>query len=175
MKRRRRYLVNGPYQFRQAAGVVLANILVIAATSLFLAWFYLIVWDSSLTVDHNRQLPTLVALFGLGVLLLSLLASLYRSRKTAGMMEKLETILGLAAEGELPKQPVTFRQSDPFGSLSKPLNGCLDRLQLLEQEKRCGDEQKKQLQRLAAALDKEELSREEMSRALQELTGKSGQ
>ena len=67
MKRRytRKLWVDPRYQVVQMAAVVLANILVALLIAGLLSWFYLLVWDGSVAVNHNQRIPIYVAVAAL--------------------------------------------------------------------------------------------------------------
>ena len=98
MKRRytRKLWVDPRYQVVQMAAVVLANILVALLIAGLLSWFYLLVWDGSVAVNHNQRIPIYVAVAALAVTLVTVYCSLRRSRAIAGMMKKLHTVLSEA-------------------------------------------------------------------------------
>lgn len=173
-KVRRRYLVNGRYQLRQAAGIVLANILVVALTSFLLAWLYLVVWDTTLICNHNRQVPMMIALFSVAVLLATLFFSFRRSREVAGMMEKLVGILTRAAAGEIPEGEVTFRKTDSFLDLTAPLNACLDQLRLFQEKNGREGTEAAELERLARQIGMQQQGLAEIVLALESLAGERG-
>jgi hypothetical protein len=130
VKRRytRKLWVDPRYQVVQMAAVVLANILVALLIAGLLSWFYLLVWDGSVAVNHNQRIPIYVAVAALAVTLVTVYCSLRRSRAIAGMMKKLHTVLSEAGEGQLPANKLAFRRDDYFPHLAEPLNLCLERL-----------------------------------------------
>lgn len=127
-KYRRKYLVNGRYQLAQALVAVLANAFAVLLTGALLAWFYLVVWDGSLAVNHNRLIPLYLAGSLTVVVFSSSYFSLRSSRSVAGMMKKLQMVLEDAGRGVLPERQVRFRKSDYFQELEAPLNACLEQL-----------------------------------------------
>lgn len=122
---RRRYVVDGWYQFSQAAAAVVANILVLLLMAALLSWFYLLVWDGSIAINHNNRIPVYIVCCLAIVTLFSIFFSFRRSRIIAGMMEKLYSILDDASRGVLPERDVVFRKNDYFSELETPLNACL--------------------------------------------------
>lgn len=155
MKRsyRRKYLVDIGYQFAQAGLVIAANLLVALLMAALLSWFYLLEWDGSIAVDHNRRIPVYILTFMFVVMLGTTLLSLRRSRMIAGMFLKLNKVLSDAAEGILPEREISFRRSDYFGQLADPLNRCLRRLGQSDGGQSDGREQTALLGALGEILD----------------------
>lgn len=122
---KRRYIVDCGFQFGQAAAVIIANIFTVLLISALLSWFYLLVWDNSLAVNHNNRIVIYVGVCIALVVFLSVFFSFRRSRIIAGMMKKLHNVLDDAARGVIPERAVVFRSNDYFSQLEVPLNGCL--------------------------------------------------
>ena len=132
----RKLLVDPRYQVMQLLVVVVANILVTLLVAGLLSWFYLMVWDGSVAVNHNRRIVLYVASAGLLVTVLSILFSLHRSRTVAGMMKKMHLVLENALQGNFPEKQLAFRKSDYYPQLAGPLNRCLDRMRSAQHQVR---------------------------------------
>lgn len=124
---RRRYLVDGKYQWGQALAVILGHTGAVLITGSLLSWFYLIM-KSGVAVNHNRLFPFYLGGCLVAVLLLTVFFSFRRSRSMAGMIHKIHNILNDADNGVYPEEGIDFRRSDYFGSISGPLNACLNRM-----------------------------------------------
>lgn len=128
MKKRfsRKLLVDPHYQFLQVAAIVVGNLLVALLIAGLLSWFYLLVWDGAVVVNHNQTIPVYVAIAALAVTMVTVYFSLRRSRVIAGMMKKIHRVLDEAAQGQLPDGCLTFRKGDSFQQVAEPLNRCLE-------------------------------------------------
>nr|WP_321465070.1 hypothetical protein [uncultured Desulfobulbus sp.] len=138
----RKLLVDPRYQVVQMAVVVVANILVTLLVAGLLSWFYLMAWDGSVAVHHNRRIVLYISGAGIVVTVLSILFSLHRSRIVAGMMKKLHQVLENALQGDFPPQDVAFRKNDYYPQLAEPLNRCLDRMRCAQPQMRLREDLK---------------------------------
>ncbi len=167
-KVKRRYLVDGRYQFTQLLAVVLANILVVLLVAALLSWFYLLAWDGSVAYNHNQRIPVYVV----GCLLVVILASSYfsmrRSRETAGMMKKLRSVLENAGKGVFPEQPLMFRRSDHYKDMAEPLNTCLEQLKA-QQEQEGQTDIRQRLKELADEIEQGRWTQEQLVQKLQDI------
>lgn len=132
--RRRRYLVNVPFQVRY--GAYRTCFLVIYAVLLWAlvytpthVLFAASTWGG--TVDDALELYSLSQKrLGLGLIGIALLASLqgiFESFRIAGPLEKVKRTLGAMAAGDIPGR-VTLRKGDEFKELAPALNAVADRL-----------------------------------------------
>ena len=125
---KRKYWVNTGFQLGQAAALIVAHAALAMLIFALLSWFYMIVWDGDVTVNYNREIPYYIFVLLVIVTLVSVYFSLRRSRRIAGMMKKIHTVLDNAGKGRFPDRELTFRASDYFKELAVPLNVCLEQL-----------------------------------------------
>jgi hypothetical protein len=164
---RRKYLVDGRYQLSQAAAVILGNVIVAVLVGALLSWFYLLAWDGSVAVNHNRRIPFYITICILVVVALSSYFNLRKSRSIAGMMKKLHTVLDNAGRGEFPATKIVFRKSDYFGQLATPLNECLG--QLRKSRSAGGPALIESLQDLADRIEKDKIDNAGVKRSLRKI------
>jgi len=115
--------------------VLTINLVLILLSATVVSWFYLFFYKGNMVCDLNRMFPWYMGGVALAVLLLLSLWCLNRSRSVAGMMRKVETVLVKAAHGHLPQEPLVFRKQDYFCALAAPINGCLARIRLQDQQR----------------------------------------
>ena len=156
-------LVNGRYQFREIGLSLAANVLTALLVACLLSWFYLIVMDGGVVVNHNRQIPLYLGGATLFVVVAAAWWTLYRSRSVAGMMRKIDIIMSGAARGIFPKDRLVFRRGDSFSWLATPLNNCLVRMQ---QQQQCIEEVVPELEGLIMQLKNGDISQDELKTAL---------
>lgn len=125
---KRKYLIDAPFQLKQVSVLIVANLLIVMLISALLSWFYLIAWDGNAAYNHNKMIPVYIVISALLVTLTTIFLSFRRSRNIAGMMKKLEMVLGDASRGIYPSRSLVFRKSDYFKQLADPLNDCLMQL-----------------------------------------------
>ncbi len=128
-RKNRKLLVDRHYQLRQAGATVVGHVFVAILMAVLLSWFYLLVLDSGMVTNYRRAFPGYVMVAVLLIALGSLLVSLRRSRRVAGMLAKLNLVLADAARGRFADRPLRFRRDDYFTALAEPLNACLTALQ----------------------------------------------
>ncbi|PIE38510.1 MAG: hypothetical protein CSA53_04110 [Gammaproteobacteria bacterium] len=126
---RRRYIVNGRYQFGQVMVTILANSLMLILSFCLLIWFYLMILDGSTAYSHNSAVAGYMVVSLVVITAASSYCSFRRSRRIAGMMEKLEKLLDDASRGVFPEQRIVFRRDDYFTRLEGPLNACMEVMQ----------------------------------------------
>lgn len=149
---KRKLFINRRYQIPHAAITLCSHLLVSMVTTIMVSAFYLLFFHGGITFNHNRLLPWY--LLGMGSIILSstLVYSLRRSRRIAGLMLKIEGTLARAARGQFPDHPLIFRKDDFFKELAPTLNACL--LTIKEKEQRL-ENLRDQLDNLLALVEKE--------------------
>lgn len=162
-QQRRRLLVDLRYQLTQLGVALAANILVMLLVAVLMSWLYLLFFKGNLACSHNRLFPLYLMATALGVIVLSTLWSLRRSRTVAGMMRKLEYVLNDAAKGRFPDRALIFRKGDYFTGLAGPLNACLVRMKKQENRMETAIES---LQGLQIVVREGKVDREEVSRRI---------
>ncbi len=161
---KRRLVVDTKYQFRQAALIITANVLVLLLVAALLSWFYLLVWDGRVAYHHNPRVAAYLWCCLAVVVMGTTLVSLRRSRMTAGMMRKMHGVLENAGQGDLPDREVQFRKKDYCREIALPLNDCLDqmrRYQATVKELEAGFDS------LLGMLERKEIEQDEVSQCVQ--------
>lgn len=145
-RQRRRLLINNRYQLRHLAVILTANLLLMLLISALVSWFYLLFFKGNLVCNHNRLFPLYLAATTLVVVALLTLWCLNRSRCVAGMMRKIEMVLAEAAQGRLTGQRLAFRKNDYFAALADPINDCITRMNLQNQQQMAAAQALRELQ-----------------------------
>nr|WP_320013194.1 hypothetical protein [uncultured Desulfobulbus sp.] len=149
-QQRRRLLIDTRYQLRQMLAVLSINLILILLSAVVVSWFYLMFYKGNMVCDLNRMFPWYMGGVALIAILLLSLWSLNRSRSVAGMMRKIETVLVKAAQGQLPEAPLVFRKHDYFSALATPINTCIARLRLQDQQRDATVQALKEMQTVIA-------------------------
>ncbi|MBN1140436.1 MAG: hypothetical protein JXB25_01370 [Deltaproteobacteria bacterium] len=124
----RNLVLDRGFQLRHAGAMIAVQLLTALAVAGVSSWFYLVILDERLICDHNQSALWTFSLTVL-VLVLAILAwSIRFTHSLAGPLLKLDRVLNAAAQGELPRERVTFRGRDRLRSLEAGLNGCLTAL-----------------------------------------------
>lgn len=162
-KYKRKYLVNGRYQFSQAAVTIIANLSVALLITALLSWFYLLAWNGIVIYNHNKMIPVYLICIVVLVISFSLLWSLYRSRAIAGMIKKIDSTLTDASNGVFADEPLKFRKGDYFASLSVSLNRCLA---LLQEKESSAESEVFAMQTLVSGIDSEDMNSKDVRNQL---------
>ena len=164
--RRRASWIDPRYQMKQAFISAGANLLVALMMAGLMSWFYLLVFQAPLGIDHNWWCPFIVAGAIVLIIIASALLSFRRSRAMAGMLRKIGLVMNGATEGRFPGRPLVFRKDDYSAGLAEPLNRCLVKMKKDMQER---EELAAQLHEISQGLRKKTATPEMAANRVEEI------